>query len=146
MRVHLLARAGRVVTWPRVGGLRALELGTPGALRAELNRLVLAGDKQATAGLLSEYDEEGEELEHVGERLALVDDDGAHVGTVEVTGVEVTPFDGVPWSFAQAEGEGDADLADWRAGHRRYWERVGTPVEDQTPIVCLRFRLVGPPA
>lgn len=130
------------MTWPRVGGLRALELGTPGGLREELNRLVLAGEKQATAGLRAEYDEEGEELEHVGERLALLDDDGGQVGTVEVTGVEIVAFAEVPWEFAHAEGEGDADLEEWRAGHRRYWERLGTPVTDETPIVCLRFRLV----
>jgi uncharacterized protein YhfF len=54
-----------------VDGLRALELGTPGDLRAELNGLVLDGRKRATAGLLAEYAEEQEELEHVGERLAL---------------------------------------------------------------------------
>ncbi|MBC2958912.1 ASCH domain-containing protein [Nocardioides deserti] len=122
--------------------MRALELGTPGGLREELNRLVLAGEKQATAGLRAEYDEEGEELEHVGERLALLDDDGGQVGTVEVTGLEVVPFAEVPWEFAHAEGEGDADLEEWRAAHRRYWERVGTPVTDETPIVCVRFRLV----
>ncbi|WP_347565759.1 ASCH domain-containing protein [Nocardioides sp. IC4_145] len=130
------------MTWPRVGGLRALELGTPGGLREELNRLVLAGEKQATAGLRAEYDEEGEELEHVGERLALLDDDGGQVGTVEVTAVGTVAFAEVPWEFAHAEGEGDADLEEWRAGHRRYWERLGTPVTDETPIVCLRFRLV----
>ncbi|NHC24675.1 ASCH domain-containing protein [Nocardioides sp. IC4_145] len=122
--------------------MRALELGTPGGLREELNRLVLAGEKQATAGLRAEYDEEGEELEHVGERLALLDDDGGQVGTVEVTAVGTVAFAEVPWEFAHAEGEGDADLEEWRAGHRRYWERLGTPVTDETPIVCLRFRLV----
>ncbi|MDN4163512.1 ASCH domain-containing protein [Nocardioides abyssi] len=130
------------MTWPRVAGLRALELGSPGALRAELNRLVLAGRKQATTGLATEYEEEGEVLEHAGERLALLDDDGAQVGTVEVTDVQVTTFGEVPWSFAEAEGEGDADLEDWRSGHRRYWQRLGTPVTDATEVVCLRFRLV----
>ncbi|MDN4173171.1 ASCH domain-containing protein [Nocardioides sp. SOB77] len=139
--MHLAPAGERLVTWPRVGRLRALELGTPGGLREELNGLVLAGEKQATAGLLAEYDDEDEELEHVGERLALVDDDGRHVATVEVTAVDVVAFGDVPWSFAQAEGEGDADLADWREGHRRYWARLGTPVTDETSVVCLRFRL-----
>lgn len=130
------------MTWPRVDGLRGLELGTPGEMRAELNGLVLAGRKRATAGLLSEYHEEGEEFEHVGERLALLDDDGRRVGTVEVTGLEVLPFIDVPWEFADAEGEGFVDLEDWRRGHRRFWENEGTPVKDDTPIACLRFVLV----
>ena len=129
------------MTWPVVDGLRALELGTPGALRAELNALVLAGRKQTTAGLLSEYAEEGEPLEQVGEHLALLDDDGRRIATVEVTGVDVVPFVDVPWEFAAAEGEGDADLEEWRAGHRRYWAGIGTPVSDDTAIVCVRFVL-----
>ncbi|MFJ1705946.1 hypothetical protein [Kitasatospora sp. NPDC088346] len=48
-----------------------MELGTPGGMRAELNALVLSGEKTATTGLLADYAEEGEELEHLGERLAL---------------------------------------------------------------------------
>ncbi|MQS05874.1 ASCH domain-containing protein [Streptomyces alkaliphilus] len=129
--------------WPRVNGLRALELGTPGALREELNALVLAGRKVATTGLLAEYAEEGEELEHVGERMALLDDEGGAIAVVEITGVEVTSFAGVPWEHARAEGEGDASLEEWREGHRRFWAREGTPVEDGTEVVCLSFRVVG---
>ena len=129
--------------WPRIGGLRTLALGTPGELRVNLNTLVLAGVKTATAGLLGEYAEEGEELEHVGERLALVDDQDMLVGVVEVTGVEVTRFAEVPWDFAHSEGEGDRSIEEWRAGHSAYWARVGTPVTDDTQIVCVRFRLVS---
>ena len=127
--------------WPRVGGLRSVELGTSGALRAELNALVLAGRKTATAGLLSEYEQEGEELEHVGEQLAVLDDDRRSIATVEVTAVDVRRFLDVPWEFAAAEGEGDSDLASWRDGHRRYWAAAGTPVADETTVVCLHFRL-----
>jgi uncharacterized protein YhfF len=127
--------------WPRVDGLRALELGTPGEQRSWLNGLVLDGRKRATAGLASEYAVEQEELEHVGERLALLDDDGRRVATVEVTGVERTRFADVPWEFAAAEGEGDRDLDEWRAGHRRYWAAQGTPVDDDTEVVLIRFAL-----
>ncbi|AXH89977.1 ASCH domain-containing protein [Micromonospora aurantiaca] len=129
--------------WPRIGGLRALALGTPGELRTRLNTLVLAGAKTATAGLVQEYDDENEELEYVGERLVLVDDNDALVGVVEVTGVEVVRFADVPWDFARAEGEGDRSIEEWREGHGAYWARQGTPVTDDTRIVCLRFRLVS---
>lgn len=130
------------MTWPRVDGLRALELGTPGEMRARLNALVLEGRKRATAGRLAEYDEEGEALEHAGERLALVDDSGARIATVEVTSVETVRFADVPWDFAAAEGEGDRDLEEWRAGHRRFWAGAGTPVTDDTQVVLVRFELV----
>ena len=130
------------MSWPRVGGLRALELGTPGEMRDRLNSLVLTGSKRATAGLRAEYEAEGERLEHVGEQLALLSNDGHQIATVEVTDVEVLPFDRVPWEFAAAEGEGDADLEEWRAGHRLYWASVGTRVEGETQVVCVRFKLV----
>lgn len=123
-------------------GLRALELGTPGDLRARLNGLVLDGRKRATAGLLTEYAAEQEELEHVGERLALLDDAGARIATVRVTAVERTRFAEVPWDFAAAEGEGDRDLEEWRDGHRRYWAAQGTPVTEDTEVVLIRFELV----
>jgi uncharacterized protein YhfF len=130
------------MTWPRVDGLRSLELGSPGEMRARLNALVLAGEKRATAGVLAEYEQEGEVLEHVGEHLALVDDDGRRVATVEVTSVEVVPFAEVPWEFAQAEGEGHRDLDHWREGHRRFWASEGREVGDGTPVVLIRLALV----
>lgn len=129
--------------WPRIGGLRTLDLGTPGDMRTNLNTLVLAGVKTATAGLLSEYAEENEELEYVGERLVLVDDHDRLVGVVEVTGVEVVRFADVSWDFARSEGEGDRSIDEWREGHARFWAGAGTPVTDDTDIVCVRFRLVS---
>ncbi|MFG2754058.1 ASCH domain-containing protein [Streptomyces xanthophaeus] len=123
--------------------MRALELGSPGPMRAELNALVLAGRKVATTGLLAEYATEAEGLEYAGERLALLDDLGTAVATVEITGVELTTFGGVTWEHARAEGEGEGDacLQEWREGHRAFWEAEGTPVEEDTPLVCLAFRV-----
>jgi uncharacterized protein YhfF len=130
------------MTWPRINNLRALELGTPGDMRDRLNALVLAGRKRATAGVLDEYEEENEVLEHLGERLALLDNDGQQIATVEVISVEIAAFSEVPWEFAAAEGEGHSDLEHWRAAHRRFWATHGTPVQDHTPVVMLRFELV----
>ncbi len=113
--------------WPRVDDLRTLGLGTPGEMHAELNSLVLDGAKTATAGLLAEYETEGEELERVGERLALVDDHDAPVGVVEVTAVSVVPFGQVPWDFADAEGEGYTSIEHWRDSHARFWAGQAQP-------------------
>jgi uncharacterized protein YhfF len=129
------------VAFPNVDGLRALEIGTPGAMRQRLNQLILDGRKRATAGLLLEYVREGEELETEGELLALVDDDARRVATVVVVDVETTPFIEVPWRFAQAEGEGDESLEEWREGHRRFWSAEGEVIEDQTPVVLIWFEL-----
>ncbi len=127
--------------FPIVDGLRSLEIGSPGEMRQRLNQLILDGRKRATAGLLMEYVRENEELERVGERLALVDDDAHHVATVVVVAVTTVPFIEVPWSFAQAEGEGDESLEEWREGHRRFWTTQGESIDDQTPVVLIWFEL-----
>src|SRR5690606_5079215 len=128
---------------PRVDGMRALAAGAPGAVRAPPDSLVLAGRKTATTGLMAEYAEEAEGLEYVGERLALLDDDGRRVATLDVTGVTRCSFADVPWEHALAEGEGDASLDEWRAGHRRLWPGAGATVGDGTPVVCRAGRVVA---
>ena len=47
--------------FPRVDNLRGIKFGTPGISRETLVNLVLRGNKRATAGLLSEYETEGED-------------------------------------------------------------------------------------
>jgi uncharacterized protein YhfF len=128
--------------FPIVDGLRTLQIGTPGAMRQRLNQLILDGHKRATAGLLMEYVKENEELEMEGELLALVDDDTQRIATVVVVEVETVPFIEVPWKFAQAEGEGDESLEEWRDGHRRFWLAEGDTVDDQTPVVLIWFEVV----
>lgn len=133
------------MSFPVVDGLRSLELGTPGEMRSRLNALVLAGRKVATFGLVTEYRDEGEPHEHVGERLALLDDAGTRVATVEVVDVRPTRVGEVTWAMVEAEGEGDASVADWRAGHDRFWQGEGEPpLADDTELLWFRFRVVDP--
>jgi uncharacterized protein YhfF len=127
--------------FPVVDGLRALELGTPGPMRQRLNALVLEGKKRATASTLDEYVDNGREF--VGELLALVDDDLTRVATVRVTETREVLFGDVPWSFAQAEGEGHVSINEWREVHRHYWGSEGFPVTDTTPIFLLNIELEG---
>jgi uncharacterized protein YhfF len=131
------------VAFAIVDGLRSLEIGSPGVMRQRLNRLILDGHKRATAGLLLDYVREDEELESEGDRLALVDDDSRRIATVVVTEVATMPFIEVPWKFAQAEGEGDESLEEWRDGHRRFWSSEGDVIDDQTPVVLIWFEVVG---
>ena len=127
----------------RINGMRTIEFGTPGPSREKLVNLILHGKKRATAGLLtSDYEAEGEPIEHVGELLAIVDNDGTHVGTMQVTRCEVLRFVDVPDEFALAEAEGDLNAADFRASHLAYWTRVGETVTDDTLIVTVYFDLM----
>lgn len=129
--------------WPRVGELRGFELGAPGEMQERLSSLVLAGEKGATAGLWEQdYVGEGEAIDEVGERQALLDAEGKVLAILEVTRVEKTRFAAVTWEFAQAEGEGFTSIDDWRNGHREFWATEGIDVDDDTPVVCMWFEVV----
>lgn len=130
------------MVFPVVDGMRSLELGNPGPMRQRLNQLVLAGAKVATFGLLTEYIDEP--TEHVGEHLALLDDAGARIATVEVVASVTLPAGAVTWDMVEAEGEGDGTVAEWRAGHADFWATEGVTLTDATELHWIRFRLVDP--
>ena len=130
------------MAFPVVDSLRSIEFGTPGESRARLVDFIINGNKRATAGLLHDYAKEGEPVEHVGECLAMVDNDGKHVATLHVTRVEITRFADVPDAFALAEAEGDLNAADFRASHLEYWTRAGEKITDDTQVVQVYFDLL----
>ncbi len=132
------------MTFPRLRGMRTMELGSPGQMRERLNGLVLAGAKVATFGHPGEYASQEEALEHVGEQLALVDDDGRHAGTIEVTEVRQCRLAEVTWAMVEAEGEGPATIGEWRAAETTFWESLGYPMHDDQALYWIRFRLVEP--
>ena len=133
------------MSFPVIDGLRTFELGSPGEMRAWLNDLVLRGQKVGTFGLAAEYREEGEAVERPGERLVLVDDDLERIGVVEVVEAVRLNVGDVTWAMVESEGEGDRSIADWRAGHDRYWQSEGrAALTDDTALVDVRFRLVDP--
>lgn len=127
------------------------EFAFPSPLRDALVASILAGTKTATAGLLVEYEREGEPLPKVGDRAVVVDSGGRPVALIETTQVRVVRVSDVDLQFAIDEGEGFESVADWRAAHERFWsseemrEALGEPpveVTDDTQIVAERFRLV----
>lgn len=131
--------------------LKPFLLAFPGPLRDRLVAAVLAGAKVSTTGLLAEYEAEKEELPPVGERSALIDSDGREIAVLEVTEVRVLRLGDVDLQHAIDEGEGDRSVAEWRAGHEKFWhskemrEALGDPeftVDDDTMVVAERFRVV----
>ena len=131
------------MSFPVVDSLRSIEFGTPGESRARLVDFIINGNKRATAGLLHDYAKEGEPVEHVGECLAMVDNDGKHLATLHVTRVEITRFANVPDEFALAEAEGDLNAADFRASHLEYWTRAGEVITEDTQVVQVYFDLLA---
>jgi len=111
-------------------------------MRQRLSQLTSTATN-ATAVLLVEFVRENEELESPGDLLTHVDDQSRRLSTVVVKEVETVPLIEVPWSFAQAEGEGDESLEEWREGHRRFWVDTGEAIDDHTPVVLIWFEVMA---
>lgn len=129
--------------------LPIVEFAYPGPLRDTLVAAVLTGTKTTTASLLVQYADE--ELPRVGERGAVVDSAGLTVGIIETQAVDVVALKDVSLQHALDEGEGYADVAQWRAGHERFWHSTEVraelddphfTVDDDTQVVLERFVLV----
>ncbi len=131
-----------------------MELGFAGTpLRRQLVDAVLRGEKTATAGLLVDYEREGEPLPSVGDRAVLLDDADMGVAIVEFTDVRVLRVADCELAFARDEGEGFESVAAWREAHERFWrgyadeiraylDDPGWDVTDDALFVAERFRVV----
>jgi uncharacterized protein YhfF len=122
-------------------------------LRDRLVAAIVAGAKTTTSGLVApSYDHGNEPLPSAGDREAVVDSDGNRVAVIETTAVRVIRLGDVDLAHALGEGEGFTSVAEWRAGHERFWhsaemrEALGDPeftVDDDTLVVAQAFRLVA---
>lgn len=133
------------------GELPVAEFGFPGPLRDRLVAAILAGTKTTTSGLVADYEHEGEPLPGPGLREAVVDSAGHRVAVIETVAVRVIRLADVGLAHALGEGEGYTSVAEWRAGHERFWHSeqmraaMDDPdftVDDDTLVVAHEFRLV----
>jgi len=131
--------------------LPRFEFAFPGPLRDQLVAAVLAGVKTTTSGLAVDYEHEGEPLPRVGQRFAVVDSADRRVAVIELVEVRVVRLADIDLRHAIDEGEGDESVAQWRAGHEKFWHSaemraaLGDPeftVDDDTLVVAQRFRLL----
>jgi uncharacterized protein YhfF len=127
------------------------EFAFPGPLRDQLVAAILSGDKTTTSGLVVAYEYEDEPLPRPGLRQRVIDSAGDPVAVIETTVVRVVRLADVDLAHALGEGEGYRSVADWRAGHVRFWhsadmrQAMGDPeftVDDDTLVVAQAFRLV----
>jgi uncharacterized protein YhfF len=113
-----------------------------------LGILARDGIKTATASLLWEFEDNGEDLPLPGDLSILTDGEGAPLCIIETTAVEVRPFDQVDAQHAHMEGEGDRTLDYWRRVHSQSFTQVCATLDrepsENMPVVCERFRVVFP--
>jgi len=122
---------------PRMwGAMEAFAFGNTPKMADELGALVAAGRKTATCWAAVD----GQQTE-VGKRMVMLDGRGRGWAVIETVELTMRRFDEVDDAFARDEGEGDLTLADWREGHRRYFEAEGVFAPDML-LWCERFRLI----
>jgi uncharacterized protein YhfF len=115
--------------------------GDSAELADELLNLVLMGKKTATCSALWQYEAEGAPVPKPGARSVVLDGANRPRCVIEITEVEIRPFDKVDAQFAHDEGEGDQSYAYWRDAHEKYFRRQG-PFSPDMLVVCERFRLI----
>lgn len=118
-------------------------------LANELLSLVLDGRKRATAELVADFLERGDQVPRIGSHWIACDGDGVPRIIIRSTELRLGPFTSVDPAFAAAEGEDDGTLESWQREHRRYWTRVsaarGGTWSEEDEIVFERFTVVWPP-
>jgi uncharacterized protein YhfF len=116
--------------------LESFAFGDSPEMADRLLAFVLSGAKTATCWSIRD----GQQTE-VGKQMVVKDGAGRPRAVLETVSLEQVRFSDVSWDFAHAEGEGDLDLEDWRAGHRGYFARNGGYDPDMM-LWCERFRVL----
>lgn len=122
------------------------EFAFPGPLRDRLVAAILSGEKVATTGLVLEWERDGEPIPQAGDRQTVIDSAEAPVAIIEITDVQVMRLADVDLRIAVGEGEGFANVAEWRTAHEAFWNsyigEYGWTLTDDAPVLVEWFRLV----
>jgi uncharacterized protein YhfF len=123
----------------RYPGAETFRFGDSAALSDALLTLVRSGKKRATCTHMAELEAGGAQPE-VGRRDIAINFDGTPALVIETVEVVDTTFEQMTEEMALLEGE-DESLAGWRAGHERYFRRLGVFAPDM-PLIWERFEVV----
>lgn len=127
------------------------EFAFPGPLRDRLVCAILDGSKTSTTSTAVEYEIKNESLPQIGARQVVVDSASKAVAVIETTAVHHVRLADVPWEHACDEGEEYVSVAEWRAGHERFWHSEemrnflrdpSFAVNDDTMVALERFRVI----
>lgn len=93
-------------------------------INAELNSIVLAGQKTAFFTTLATFTIDEEPLPVSGELYILVDNQNKPLCVLEMESVNIIPFNEVTWDMAQKEGE-CSTFGEWKEKMQEYIEDEG---------------------
>jgi len=114
----------------------------------KVGKLVRDGIKTTTSSLVWGLEHIGERLPKVGDISLIVNGNGEPLCIIELTEVEIKPFNAVDEQFAFEYGEGDRTLAFWLRDnwdfHSRWCMEIGRKPSETMLIVFQRFMLLYP--
>jgi uncharacterized protein YhfF len=116
--------------------LETFRFGDSPEMADRLADLVVNAGKRATCWSITD----GQQTE-LGKQMIVLDGSDTPRAIIETVELIQRRFCDVDLQFARDEGEGDETLADWRNGHRAYFERNGG-FDPEMLFWCERFRLV----
>jgi len=112
----------------------------------ELAGLVKKGTKKATASLHCLYGIENEPIPEVGDYIIIINWAGIAQCIIQITNVDIIPFEEVTEEFAAKEGEGDKTLSFWRKVHRKFFtlglKEYSKIFSEDMLMVCEEFEVV----
>lgn len=121
--------------------------GAGAAMAGRLAHLVVAGCKRATAMWLDAARIDGSTVPVPGMVSVVVDGVGMPRVVIRTVTTRTCRFGDVDALAAASEGEGDLSLADWRAGHRAYFEReaaaLGLTFTDDAELLIEHFEVLA---
>ena len=113
-----------------------------------VGQLVRLGIKTSTSSLMWGLEHAGEQLPQVGDLGVVADGGGNPLCVIEVTEVEIKPFNSVDEQFAYEYGEGERTLTYWFSDNWEYLtrqcEQIGCVPSETMLMGCQRFRLLYP--
>jgi uncharacterized protein YhfF len=108
--------------------------------------LTKRGIKRATAGLKKSYEVERESLPKEKDLHIITYFDGTAACIIEVTKVEMIPFNEITEENAKVEGEGDGSLAYWREGHLKFFKEEAKAYDfefrENDLVVFMTFKVI----
>lgn len=111
-----------------------------------LAKLVVQGEKTATASAYPLYGLENEPLPKAGAYDVILNSKDEAVCIIQTKKVYVVPFHAVTAEHAYKEGEGDKSLAFWRKVHEKFFteclEEVNLKFTSDMKVVCEEFEVV----
>jgi uncharacterized protein YhfF len=114
----------------------------------KVGKLVRDGIKTTSSSLLWGLEHANIPLPKVGDISVIIDGHGNPLCIIEMTEVEIKPFNTVDEQFAFEYGEGERTLAYWLSDnwefHSRWCREIGHEPSETMPIVFQRFRLLYP--